>query len=199
MGKQLATWFFLILFFAAVFIFYSKDDKDLRESVKSVPVSIPRVTLKNFKIEKYIGVKKISNASGKLAYFIEPDILEVYGKITAADYTKDHLRIAKGDTLTAYFNTSGLIDLAKESSISRAILENHVELIDKDNRIYTNIVSYNKKKDILSSDREVSIDSSQGKLYGENGFIYKISDEFLKLMGPVNGLLRSESVKGLKK
>ena len=32
----------------------------------------------------------------------------------------------------------------------------------------------------------------------ENGFIYKISDEFLELMGPVNGLLRSESVEGLK-
>ncbi len=199
MGKQITTWVFLVLFFSAVFIFYSKDDKDLRESVKAIPVSIPRVTLKNFKIEKYSGLKIVTNASGKLAYFIEPDILEVYGKISAADYTKDNPRIAKGDTLTAYFNTSGLIDLAKESSISRAILENHVELTSKDKRIYTNIVSYNKKKDSLSSDREVSIDTSQGKLYGGNGFIYKINDEFLELMGPVNGLLRSESVEGLKK
>lgn len=199
MGKKIATWIFIVLFFSAVFIFYSKDDKDLRESVKAIPVSIPRVTLKSFKIEKYQGLKKTSHASGKLAYFVEPDILEVYGKISAADYTKDSVRIAKGDTLTAYFNTLGLIDLAKESSIKRAILENHVELINKDNKIYTNIVSYNKKKDSLSSDREVSIDSSQGKLYGRNGFIFNISDEFLELMGPVNGLLRSESVEGLNK
>ena len=199
MGKKIASLIFISLFGLALYIFYSKDDKDLRESVKAIPTSIPRVTLKGFRIYKYQSADLESFASGQLAYFIEPDILEVYGKVSVSDYSDGKEKKAKGDTLTAYFDSSGLIDLAKKSTIKKAILENHVELTNRETKIYTNIVSYSKNKDSLSSDREVSVDSSQGKLYGENGFRYKISDEFLELIGPVNGLLKSESVEGLKR
>ena len=65
-------------------------------------------------------------------------------------------------------------------------------------KTFNYIVSYNKEENSLSSDREVSIDSSQGKLYGENGFFYNISNEFLELIGPMNGLLNSDSIKGLE-
>ena len=50
--------------------------------------------------------------------------------------------------MTAYFDSSGLIDLAKKSTIKKAILENHVELTNRETKIYTNIVSYSKNKDI---------------------------------------------------
>ena len=53
MGKKIASLIFITLFGLALYIFYSKDDKDLRESVKAIPTSIPRVTLKGFRIYKY--------------------------------------------------------------------------------------------------------------------------------------------------
>ena len=197
MGKKALSWIFVCFLGASIYIFASKDDKDLRESVKAIPASVPRVTLKNFEIRKYSDSQVKMSSKAKLAYFIEPDTLEVYGNIVVNDYTKSEPRFAKGDTLTAYFNTNGLIDLASKAEIKKAILESHVELSNKKTNIYSNIVTYLSQGETISSDRRVSIDSEQGKLYGENGFSYELKDEFLKLFGPVKGLLNGDSIKGI--
>ena len=61
MGKKIASLIFITLFGLALYIFYSKDDKDLRESVKAIPTSIPRVTLKNFEsINTNLQILKVS-------------------------------------------------------------------------------------------------------------------------------------------
>ena len=119
MGKKIATWTFLVLLCGSLYVFFSKDDKDLRESVKAVPASIPRVTLKRFEINKYSNTKKEMVASAQLAYFIEPDLLEVYGKVSASDFRKEDIQKASGDTLTAYFDSNGLVELVKKSGIKK--------------------------------------------------------------------------------
>ena len=199
MGKKALSWVFIAFLIASIYIFFSKDDKDLRDSVRAVSSSVPRVTLKNFEIKKYNSLDLKLSTTAKLAYFIEPDILEVYGDIFVMEKTDAMKSIAMGDTLTAYFNSNGLVDLTKKGEIKKAILENNVKLYKNNTRISSNIVSYLAQSRVISSDRIVEIESTQGELIGENGFAYDLDDEFLKLFGPVKGLLNGDTIKEINR
>ena len=89
----------------ALYIFYSKDDKDLKRVCQGDSDKYSTCNFKNFENYKYQSARLERLVQAKLAYFIEPDILEVYGKFLFQITPDGKEKIAKGDTLTAYFNT----------------------------------------------------------------------------------------------
>ncbi|NRA65784.1 MAG: LPS export ABC transporter periplasmic protein LptC [Pseudobacteriovorax sp.] len=192
MGKNIVSLIFVVLVCFSSYIFLQRDSSSLKDQVGKGEKD-PRVVLENFTIYRYEGHTVLSTLTGKLAHFLEPNRLEMYGDIRGLRYDTENREYFSSESATVRFLSNGVMQLIDGSDLERAEVENNVIFGSKRSVIKTNYALYLAKDEALQSDVPVTFLSPSSVLYGKNGFEYDLVSEELSITGPMKGTLQSAS------
>jgi len=190
LGKILISISFIILSVAAISFFFMQDDGKLRDKVYATKV--PRIILEDFTVYRYEGHKATATLSGKVAHFIEPNILEMFGNIRGMRYNSKAKEHIKADSSSTTFHSRGVVELMKDSRVVKSELEGGVQFGFHDTILFSDFAEYITASEVLRSDMPVVIRSPQGNLKGKSGFRYNVTEELVEVYGPLQGTLQSD-------
>ena len=191
MGKNIIVYSFLFSLGFSLFIFFSREDRRIRDQINQGDKREPLITVEDFTAYKYIDHKVISTLSGKLGQFIEPNILELYGQIRGMRHDVDEKQYIFSESAVAYYRSQGLAQLAKDSSLRKAEIENSVRIGTGSKVLMTEYAEYIEAENRLKSDWEVLIKTPNSQINGKQGFDYDVLSKDLTVMGPINGVLNT--------
>lgn len=191
MGRTIIVIGFLITLSLSLWVYFNLDRRSIQSQIGQDIVAHPRLTIKDFTIFQYDSHTLKRTTSGKLGYFLEPNTLEVFGDIRALQHNSEKHEYLFADSMIAYFNSQGISNLMKDSSISTMELENNVNLGTSRNLLKTEYAKYSAKTKTLTSDLPVRVENSSGQVDGEAGFEYHTESEKLVIFGPMKGVLQS--------
>lgn len=196
MGRHILVVAFLVTSVIAVVLFLARDDGSLRDQVDSRSKQ-PVITLEEYTMFRYEGHELRATLSGKLATFFEPNVVEMYGNVTARKHAGEKKEYASAESAAAYFASSGVTQFMKDSKIERAQLENDVKIGIGDNILSTEFAEYLAALEVLRSDRPVLMHGPTGRFKGGNGFAYSLSTEEMTVFGPLEGVLQGSAASNL--
>lgn len=179
--------------------FFFREDKSLREQVEKQTKGLPLITLEGFTVYKYDRHAVSATLSGKMAQFIEPNNLELYGNISWLRNSEKKRDYALCETARVSFRSRGVTNLIKDGTIDKAELENNVRIGSKGNILLTEYAEYIERTQTLTSDQPVRLDGSKGTFVGSKGFNYDLDEEALTIFGPIEGTLQGDEIKKIKK
>ena len=192
MGKNVVAGAFVLLSLYAVFIFMQKDSARLRDQV-SRSEKDPRVILEDFTLYRYRGHRVLSTLSGRIAHFIEPNSVEMYGSLRGLRYDTVNREYFSAESAAIYFVGTGMMQLMKGAEVERAEIDNNVKVGSAENLIETDYAQYLADRNRLRSDVPVVFTSPKSKLKGQTGFEYDLELETVELFGPMEGVLQSDT------
>lgn len=189
MGRNIIVAAFLATFLVSLFLFFSRDDNSLRDQVDARSKQ-PVVTLEDFIAFRYDGHELKGTLSGRLANFLEPNIVELYGNVQGKKLQGGQQNFASAESGTVFLSSAGVTQFMKESTVKRATLENDVRIGVNQSVLNTEYAEFLAPKEIIQSERPVLIYNSSGRFKGNNGFEYSLKSEDLVIFGPIDGLLQ---------
>ena len=192
MGKNTISVIFLVFSGVSLFVFFHRDNKILREKVDRAE-RLPRVILEDFTIYTYNEHEVQSTLTGKIAHFLDPNILEVYGDIRGLKHNSSKREHFSAESATVLFSAKGIVRLLEDSRIETCELENKVRVGSGDDVILTEYAKYFSKRNQLRSDVPVHYSNPTARLMGKNGFVYDIDRGDLDIIGPIKGTLQGEA------
>ncbi len=81
MGKKIVIVAFIVSFSIAVFLFFTRENKSLRENLSKVSAREPRASLEDFVVYRYAGDSLRGRLSARFGSVFEPNVVEVDGEI----------------------------------------------------------------------------------------------------------------------
>lgn len=189
MGRNLIVAAFLATFLVSLFLFFSRDDNSLKDQVDARSKQ-PVVTLEDFIAFRYDGHELKGTLSGRLANFLEPNIIELYGNVQGKKLRASEQNYASAESGTVLLSSSGVSQFMKESTVKRAYLENDVRIGVNQSILNTEYAEFLADKEMIQSERPVLIHNSSGRFKGNTGFEYSLKSEDLTIFGPIEGLLQ---------
>jgi LPS export ABC transporter protein LptC len=189
MGKNIIVALFVAILAAAVFVFIQRDKQAKPERVGNRD-KVPRISLEDFTIYKYEQHKTVSTISGRLANFVDPDSLEMFGSIQGFNHKAKKKEFFAAESATVHFAAKGVVDLVKNSRIVKTEIQDQVRFGYDDIILYTDYAKYMNEEGRLTSDLPVRIQGPQVELKGEKGFEFNNNTGDLKVYGPLEGTMR---------
>ena len=197
MGKNLVSILFLVISGLAVYLFMQRDDRTLREQVSGQEKQ-PRITLEEFTLHRYRNHTVLSTLTGRIGNFMDPNVLEMYGNLRGLRYDSPSREYFSAESATIYFESNGIVQLLNDSEISRAEIENNVNVGTQDKLLKTQYARYNTKKGMLRSDVPVTFVAPNSIFKGTSGFEYNIATEDVVLFGPIEEPFRVKAYRIFK-
>ncbi len=193
MGKNVVSIAFILISGLAIYLFNMRDDKALREQV-SIYDRKPRITLEDFTLHRYRDHRVLSTLTGRIANFMDPNLLEMYGNLRGLRYDTVNREYFSSESAAIYFASAGVMQLLQNSNIVRADIENDVKVGSQDKLLKTQYAQYFSQKNLLRSDVPVVFIAPDSILKGSSGFEYNLNTEDVVLFGPIEGTLQSENL-----
>ncbi len=189
MGRNIIVAAFLATFFVSLFLFFSRDDGSLRDQVDARSKQ-PVLALEDFIAFRYDGHELKGTLSGRLANFLEPNIIELYGNVQGKKLRADQQNHVSAESGTVFLSSNGITQFMKDGTVKRAHLENDVRIGVNQSILNTEYAEFIAEKNMIQSERPVLIYNSSGRFKGNTGFEYSLKSEDLTIFGPIEGLLQ---------
>ena len=193
MGKNVVVFLFLLTCALAVYVLATRK---IVAPIDSDPDAAkePRVSLEEFTVYKYEGHKVTSTFSGKLAHFVDPNILEIYGSLRGLRHNSEKREYVSSESATVYFSASGISQLMDNAKIVEVELEDNVNVGVKFHRLLTEFAEYLPNQNLLQSELPVTLKGPNGDFEGKNGFLFHLQKEKVRIFGPIEGVLQGASI-----
>ena len=188
MGKNLVVAIFVATCVLAS-LYVATREASRRGASEADEANVPRVSLEEFSIYKYDGHKVKATLTGKIAHFLDPNILELYGNIRGLKHHPEKPEFASSETATIFFQSSGISQLMENTEVREAELEDNVNVGIHFHRLATEYAKYLPKDALLTSEVSVVLKGPSGRLKGHQGFEYHLDEENIRLFGPIEGVL----------
>ncbi len=189
MGKNIIVALFILMVMSAVYIFVGRESSLPLPELEPGQQHLPRIQLEEFTVYKYEGHKVLSTLSGKTAFFLDPNTLDVLGSIQGQSLDSPNKEFFTAESLRVTFAAKGLSDLLKNSRIQRTEIENQVRFGYQDHILFTEYAKYLNDQSLLVSDLPVQVKGPRMTMKGAKGFEYNTETTDLKLYGPLEGAL----------
>lgn len=189
MGKNIIAASFVILSMVSIIYFFSREEKSSSKDWDNSDKH-PRLILEEFTVYRYKAHQVQSTLTGRIAHFIEPNILEVYGDIRGLKHNSPRKEHIAAESASIYFRSHGIVQLMSSSKVDRCEVENNVRIGIDDSLISTQYTQYLGDNHLLRSDVPVVFTGSDSSLTGRGGYTYDINSGELELFGPIEGLLQ---------
>lgn len=190
MGKNVVVALFILTCLMSVAVLLTRQPHRTKVSPSVDGAKTPRVSLEDFTVYEYRNHSVISTFSGKLAHFLDPNLLELYGSLRGLRHNSLQREYVSAESATVYFASSGISSLMKNAEVSKAELEDNVKLGVRYQRLLTEYAEYLPSKGVLQSERAVTLKNPDGVVEGKNGFRYFLDKEEVKIFGPIQGELK---------
>ncbi len=191
MGRKLVSAGFLACLALALYIFWTRDTKSLRDSLSKGTGKEPRLVLEDFSMYRYRDETLIGKLSARLGHFYDPNVVELDGEIRAERLTSTGERETLGaESATGYLKASNLIKMMDQNTeLERAELSGFVEVGLKDHLLTTDYAEYLNGDKLVRSHRPVRVEGPGRVFMGDEGFTYGLESEILDMQGPVKGVV----------
>ncbi len=186
MGKKTVITIFLAVFSYALFYALNTDLLNLNSSIAQ-ELETPRLQLENFSIRKFEKQKKRSTINGAIGYFLDPNILKITGGMKYDSYDSNQKNTVVSNTITAYFDSNSISDLAENGTLLRTVFEGNVQFIADGRKIQTEYAEYLSRDNLITSLNPVKFIAGKSVVSGSNGFKYSIDKKVLNLFGLTTG------------
>ena len=193
MGKNIIVALFLASCGLALVVLFTRSARP-RLTEDPEAAKSPRVSLEEFTLYKYRNHKVETTLSGKLAHFLDPNILELYGSLRGLRHNTEKREYLSAESAIVYFSSNGISQLMENAEIIEAELEDNVNLGIKYNRLLTEFAEYLPNEKLLQSELPVVLKGPTGEFEGQNGFRYFMDDENIRIFGPIKGTLQGTTM-----
>jgi lipopolysaccharide export system protein LptC len=189
MGKKLVIIGFLVCCLLAMWVFWSREVKSLRETLNK-DVREPRVVLEDFVAFRYEGDAQVGKLTARLGHFFDPNVMELDGEVKAERQTGDGVETLSTESATAYFRAASVSAMMDEKTeLDRAELTGFVEVGMRDHLLSTDFAEYRDKDQTVRSTRPVRVEGPHRVFSGEEGFVYDLKKQALSMPGPIKGVI----------
>ncbi len=189
MGKNIIVGLFLLMVGAAFYVFSQrKPDVPIKDR-DPAKASEPRIYLEEFTVYDYERHKMRSTLSANSGIFVDPDTLQIKGKIQGQKLDSPHKDFIHAELATVRFGSKGLVDLMKSAQMQTFEIKDQVRIGYDDSILYTEYAKYLAAQERLHSDVPVRILGPQIDMLGSRGFDYHTKTRDLKVFGPLEGKL----------
>lgn len=195
MGKRIVIAAFLISMALAVYVFVTRDNRSISESMNRTSVKEPRVTLEDFTAFRFKGEVMTGKLMARQGHIFEPNIVELDGEVRGERLLADGTRqMASAESSTGYFKSTSLMNMVNQTAeLDRAELTGFVEFNAKGHLLTTDYAEYINKDKMVRSIRPVRIEGAGRVFIGEEGFTYDLLAQILTMTGNIKGDLKMES------
>lgn len=189
MGKNAIVGGFLLACCLAIYVLATREGPIVRENDPDASRE-PRLSLSDFTIYKYDDHKVKMTFSGRLANFVDPNLLEIYGNIRGLRHNSQKREYVTAESAVVFFETNGVAQLMEDAEVSKAELEDNVNVGVKYNRLVTDFAEYLPQQELLQSEFPVRLKGPTGDFDGKSGFKYDLKSEDILIHGPISGVLQ---------
>ena len=189
MGKNVVVVLFIVTCLLSVYVLMTRKNPEDRV-LDPDAAKEPRVSMEEFTIYKYRNHQVVSTFSGKLSHFLDPNLLELYGSLRGLRHNSVKREYVSCESSTVYFKANGISELMKDATVTKAELEDNVNVGVSYNRLLTEFAEYLPSEDLLQSELPVTVKGPTGQIQGNNGFSYLLGEEKIKIFGPIKGVLQ---------
>ena len=181
---------FVVIMAASLWVFTQRDPHKKPKVARSREHA-PRISFEDFTVWKYEDKLLVASLTGRFANFVDPNSLELFGSIRGINQQGKKKQFFSAESATVHFAAKGVVDLVKNSRITKTEVENQVKFGYDDVILYTDYAKFFPGEDRLVSDLAVRIQGPDVEIRGEKGFEFFNKTGDLKVYGPLEGTLRS--------
>ena len=193
MGKKIVIVCFAIASALAVYVFATRENQSLRETISNTGTKEARMVLEDFVVFRYEGDIQTGRIMARSGQFFEPNIVELDGDVHGEQITKDGLETMNAESATGYYNATSLTSVMEQKTqLSRAELSGFVEVGVADHVLVTDYAQYIHREHDVKSTRPVRVEGPNRVFTGDEGFTYDLKSQTLKMTGPVKGVVAIE-------
>lgn len=196
MGKGLVIVGFLLSCALSVYYFQSIQNRNLKEKLAKAQ-NEPRVWFDAMQMFQYEKTEVKGYFSAGQAHFVEPNKVELYGRIQGYKLGKGGRELLSAETGEILLGQNGITQLMNGATVEKVQLENDVHVESAQIKLETPFAEYAKKTDKLSSNMPTKASGPNYVLESKNGFAYEIKSQNMQLLGPTKGIM--QRIEGLKK
>ena len=188
MAKNFTIVTFIISFFLAVYVYFTRQPQTLRENLTPESEHQPRIIMTDLKLYRYLeGVPKTYLAA-RQGFIFDPNIIELNGEVKGYRDTKDSGYQTMGaETARILLKAESLGSVFKQSEVERIELTSFVDVGVRDHLLTTDYAEYVADKNIVYSPRPVRVEGLGRSFSGADGFVYSLQEESLVMAGLVKG------------
>lgn len=148
--------------------------------------------MEEFSLYRYQDDRIKARVMAKLGFFYEPNLLELDGEIRGERVTSDGtIETVNAETAMALFSAKTLgAMLGQKAQLERADLTGFVEVGVKRHLLSTDYAEFISKDQTVRSSRPVRVEGPGRVFTGEDGFLYRLTDETLDMPGQVKGVIK---------
>lgn len=189
MAKNIIIASFLGLTVLAILLLWNREENPrVREDPDAILA--PRISLEDFTVYKYQGHQVQMTLSSKLAHFVDPNILELYGSVRGIRHDSPKKEYFSAESATVFFSSTGVAQLMENPEIIEAELEDNVNVGMSYNRLLTEFAEYLPMEGLLQSELPVVLKGPTGTYKGQNGFRFFTETELIHIYGPTEGVVQ---------
>lgn len=192
MGRKITMGAFLLCLGLAIWVYVTREQKALRQSIKDQGDRDPRIVMEDFIVYRYTGDALRARIRARLGHFYEPNVVELDGEIRGEQVTSDGHETLGAESATAYFNATSLSKMMSDAQLDRAELAGFVEVGTKDHLLTTDYAEYINTTKMVRSVRPVRVEGPNRVFNGDDGFAYSVDDDTLEMFGTVKGVMTLE-------
>lgn len=189
--KHLIIGTFLFSLVLALWFFFARSTKSLRENMENAPShSKPRVVLEEFTLRRYNKGSQESELHALYADFRAPNKVELQEEIGGWQEKGSSKQTFTAGKVIAFFDSDTLTSLMENAELDTAIMRKFVRISYLDHKLLTDEAHYSRAADKITSDQPVSIEGPNRWFTGQDGFRLFLEDEVLDVYGRVRGMVR---------
>ena len=189
MAKGMVISGFLLSFGLSVYYFESIQTRNLKEKLDKAQ-NEPRLWFDAMQVFQYENAEVKGYFSAGQAHFIEPNKVEIYGRMQGYKVSKEGRNFLSAETGEVLLGQNGIAQLFNEATIEKVKLENEVHVETNQMKLETPFAEYSRKDDKLRSNMPVRASGPNYVIEGKNGFEYEITNQKMQLTGPSKGTMR---------
>jgi len=188
-GRNALVVLFLICCGISLFAFLNREKPDVREFREEHAAKEPHLILEEFTVYRYNQHNVTETLAAKLGYFLEPNILELYGDIRGFRHGPKR-EYCSAESSISYFDSHSLTSLLRNAKIVKTEVETQVRVGIEDHALRTEFAEFIADLEVIRTDFPVKIDGPRGRFNGEKGFVYDLKAGLMMIRGPMTGTLK---------
>ena len=188
MTKKLVIVSFLLSFSVALYVFFSREERSIRDSIKDSKKE-PRIELEDFVIYRYQDNDLVGKLTSRIGNFYEPNLIELISEVKGERYIGNEMETMESESAVANLKSKSLVEVlsGKDISLDVAELTGFVEVGINSHLLSTDYAKYEADKQMILSDRPVRVTGLGRVIDGSEGFSYFLEDQAMVLPGHIKG------------
>jgi len=167
------------------FLWFQSDINEIKNEVGSTLIQADFLVMKKYDLDE---AREINNISADNGFFKNPNKLTLTGNVSMVESKdKNSSKKSRANELFVEFEQKAFQQVIKNAKIKKADANGSVSIQFNDHLIKTETCYYTGKANTIQTQSKVIAEGVKRQITGNEGFIYDLKKETMKMNGKVEG------------